>query len=387
MRLGTSPPKRSTTPGRHADQALRLVPVEAGRADDVLDLERLGDGEVLRRRVAGEQVRASPCSPARRCTGPTGSWRRAARRGCGGRARTARAPCPGTRRLSRSRVRRARPAGVRGRRSVRGRGRRRPSGGEGIHRYRGSDAPPRDRSATPGRRTSTAIPTGWSIDVGRRAGRRPTPTSAAARRPRRGGRRGRRAGAAVGARAATRAVADGGRCARASARSARCTSSVARCRSTSRGRSTCARSCVGQDEEAWLDGEQPGVRLAPRAGRLDPRGPRRSGWRSRGSTRPASCCTRRTAGSLGFCWTKEHRDERPAARRDLRDRRRPRRRRQGPRPAADPGRPRPPPPAGARPSACSTSTAATPRRWRSTTGSASPSTTPTWRGPSRCAAA
>ena len=92
----------------HADEALGLVPVEAGRADDVLHLQRRGDGQRLRAWGTGRTGGASPCSRARRCTAPRGSWRPAARRGCGARARRARA-LPGTRAASRSWVRRARP--------------------------------------------------------------------------------------------------------------------------------------------------------------------------------------------------------------------------------------------------------------------------------------
>src|SRR3546814_13354627 len=43
--------------GGHADEALGLVLVEAGGADDLLELRRLCDREVLRSRVAGEELR------------------------------------------------------------------------------------------------------------------------------------------------------------------------------------------------------------------------------------------------------------------------------------------------------------------------------------------
>ena len=79
-----------------------------------------------------------------------------------------------------------------------------------------------------------------------------------------------------------------------------------------------------------------------------------------------------------FCWTKVHHDDDAAARRDLRDRRRPRLPRPRARAAqltlagldsiAAPRR---------RPSGCCTSTAATPPPWRCTSASGSPSTAPT----------
>ena len=52
---GTSPPKRSTRACGHADQAPRLVPEEPGRLDERLDLGGVGGGQVRGRRVAGEQ--------------------------------------------------------------------------------------------------------------------------------------------------------------------------------------------------------------------------------------------------------------------------------------------------------------------------------------------
>ena len=55
-----------------------------------------GAGERLGRRVASEQRRASPCSPARRSSAPTGSWRTAAERAVVSRARTAPSPCRDT---------------------------------------------------------------------------------------------------------------------------------------------------------------------------------------------------------------------------------------------------------------------------------------------------
>ena len=225
--------------GGHADEALRLVLVEAGRADDVLDLERVGDGEVLGRRVAGEQVRASPCSPARRCTGPTGSWRRAARRGCGGRARRARAPCPGTRG-----------------RAARGSGGPGPPGCAGVapvaagatSAIGGRGYPPvpwlrcaTSRSlATPGRRTSTASPR-----AGRSTSTAPTDAATPSTLLRAAldavAEQGGGLAAAVGARRRRRRARPPPS-ARLRARSGRSTSCAGRCRSTSRGRSTSARS-------------------------------------------------------------------------------------------------------------------------------------------------
>ena len=71
---------------------------------------------------------------------------------------------------------------------------------------------------------------------------------------------------------------------------------------------------VGQDEDGVARGEQPGLRLAPRAGRLDARGPRGAVGRAVVRPRRASCSTSSDGRLVGFCWTKEHRDERPAAR-------------------------------------------------------------------------
>ena len=83
-------------------------------------------------------------------------------------------------------------------------------------------------------------------------------------------------------------------------------------------------------------GQQPGVRAGTPSratGRSTTCGP---GAPSRGSTRRASCCTRRTGALAGFCWTKVHRATDAAARRDLRDRRRPAAHRPRPRPRARP---------------------------------------------------
>ena len=147
------------------------------------------------------------------------------------------AAVPGYSRPSRSRVRRARPAGVRGRRSW-------AAAGDVGHRAArvptGTVAPMRHLEIAGPRAgpSSTAIPDGL-------VGRRSTAPSDAAHaadaartRARRGRRPGRRAGPPVGA--ARRA--DGRRRRRASARarawSGRCTSCGGPCPSTSRGRST-----------------------------------------------------------------------------------------------------------------------------------------------------
>ena len=80
----------------------------------------------------------------------------------------------------------------------RGHGRRRASGGEGTHRYRGCDAPPRDRPTDgPGPPRAGAAPGGRSTSTARR-----TSTAAVdvlARRHRRGARRRRRPAAPLGA--------------------------------------------------------------------------------------------------------------------------------------------------------------------------------------------
>ena len=52
--------------------------------------------------------------------------------------------------------------------------------------------------------------------------------------------------------------------------------------------------------------QQPGLRLAPRAGRLDRRHAAAARAPSRGSTRPGSSSTSATGASPAFCWTKLH---------------------------------------------------------------------------------
>ena len=61
--VGTSPAEALDERRRHPDQALRLVLVEAGRPDDLLDIGRVGAGEVLRCRVLGEQDRRDHVHP------------------------------------------------------------------------------------------------------------------------------------------------------------------------------------------------------------------------------------------------------------------------------------------------------------------------------------
>ena len=58
--VGTSPSKRSTQRLGHADQAPRLVPVEAGRADDLLDAR---PDRPRRGRAASGSGRTAPASP------------------------------------------------------------------------------------------------------------------------------------------------------------------------------------------------------------------------------------------------------------------------------------------------------------------------------------
>ena len=88
-RLGTSPSKRSTTPWAMPMRLRGLVLVEAGRADDLLDARPGRRRPGPRASGSGRTAPASPCSPGRRWSAPTGSWPSAARRRCGGRARTA----------------------------------------------------------------------------------------------------------------------------------------------------------------------------------------------------------------------------------------------------------------------------------------------------------
>ena len=98
---------------------------------------------------------------------------------------------------------------------------------------------------------------------------------------------------------------------------------------------------VGQGRGGVARGQQPGLRLAPRAGRLDPRGPARPrGGAVVRSRRVPAPRTGRAAGRLLL--DQGARRPRPAARRDLRDRRRPGRPPAGPGSGARPRRARPP---------------------------------------------
>ena len=115
MPEGTSPPKRSTTRRGHADQVAGLGPEESGRLDDLLDVGRGRRRPALRHRDTGRRAPGWSDSPARRCTGPRGWWRPAVGTGRRGRARTGRRAVPGNTVGQALAVRRARPAGVRGR--------------------------------------------------------------------------------------------------------------------------------------------------------------------------------------------------------------------------------------------------------------------------------
>ena len=53
---------------------LVLLPEEAGRLDELLDLGRVGGGQVVGRRVAGEQRRGHHVHPLVGASGPRGSW-------------------------------------------------------------------------------------------------------------------------------------------------------------------------------------------------------------------------------------------------------------------------------------------------------------------------
>ena len=254
---------------------------------------------------------------------------------------------PGYSRPSRSRVRRARPAG-RARASLLGGG-----GGVGHRGARvstGTVAPMRHLDIAGDAGTAHVGP------ASPRAGRSPSTSACGRRRPRTTS-----CGAALDAVAARAAVSPGCGCGAATRRwptplervgfqEERSLHQLRRPLPVDAAVVPRCAAVRGRPGRGGLaGGQQPRVRLAPRTGRMDARGPRGSGWPSRGSIPPGSCCTRRTAACVGFCWTKVHRDERPGPRRDLRDRGRPGRRREGPRPAADAGRARPPPPAGPRP--------------------------------------
>ena len=250
---------------------------------------------------------------------------------------------PGYSTASRSRVRRARPAGRARAALGGGGGRRRPSGGEGTHRYRGSRCATSRSPAPAGRAQLERVPTGGRSTC---SGPRPTrlpPSTSSARRSTRSLAQGGGLAAALGAgrrrRGRRRQLG-----ARPRARSGAAPAAPSAPGGRRRGpRRAPVRRRPGRGRVAG--GQQPGLRLAPRAGRLDAGRPRGAAWPSRGSTPPGSCSTRSTGAWTGFCWTKVHRDERPAARRDLRDRASTPAAGGGPRPGADAGRPRPPPPA------------------------------------------
>ena len=123
-------------------------------------------------------------------------------------------------------------------------------------------------------------------------------------------------------------------------------------------------------------GQQPGLRLASRAGGLEPRHHLRA--RGRGLVRPRRLSPPRARRALGRIVLDEGAPRhRAAARRDLRDLGGPRLPGTGPGPRPRAGRPRPPVGSRASPWGCSTSTPTTPPPCTCTGSSASRSTTPT----------
>ena len=80
---------------------------------------------------------------------------------------------------------------------------------------------------------------------------------------------------------------------------------------------------AGRGRGGLAGGQQPGVQVAPRAGRLGPGPPAPPGVAV--LVRPPGFLLHERDGKLaGFCWTKVHDDHTPPLGRDLRDRRRPR---------------------------------------------------------------
>ena len=176
-------------------------------------------------------------------------------------------------------------------------GRRRRYRAARSRRYRGRDAPTRDRRPVGPRSRRTRPPGGRSAAVAHRR-------DDDRRRERR--RRVRRGGGTPAGRADDAATADGGRAWRSSPAS--CSRCAGRCPSAepSPGARRCGRSVAGSDEDGVAGREQPGLRLAPRAGRLDRGRPPPRARPSPGSTPRASCSTSATARLAGFCWTKVH---------------------------------------------------------------------------------